>query len=117
MCVHLMQMGSRSGSGGSFSRPGPGSVDMPMNKTKGHRKTASLGQGSPSIGELGPEWTEEVDQVTCDQQALEVLGWHLTMSSAGGLMPRLILPSSWTHVLYQQSKMTAEPSQEVLIEA
>ena len=46
---------------------------MPMNKTKGHRKTASLGQGSTSIGELGPEWTEEVDQVTCDQQALEVL--------------------------------------------
>ena len=35
-----------------------------MNKAKGHRKTASLGQGAPALnGDLGPEWTEEVDQV------------------------------------------------------
>lgn len=30
----------------------------------GHRRTASSGQGVPTAGELGPEWTEEVDQVT-----------------------------------------------------
>ena len=29
----------------------------------GHRRTASSGQGVPTGGEPGPEWTEEVNQV------------------------------------------------------
>ena len=33
--------------------------------SRGHRRTASSGQGVATAGELGPEWTEEVDQVCC----------------------------------------------------
>lgn len=31
--------------------------------SRGHRRTASSGQGVATAGDLGPEWTEEVDQV------------------------------------------------------
>ena len=33
--------------------------------SRGHRRSASSGQGVATAGELGPEWTEEVDQVCC----------------------------------------------------
>lgn len=33
--------------------------------SRGHRRTASSGQGVATAGDLGPEWTEEVDQVCC----------------------------------------------------
>ena len=33
--------------------------------SRGHRRTASSGQGVATAGEQGPEWTEEVDQARC----------------------------------------------------
>ncbi|KAL3134847.1 hypothetical protein ABBQ32_007815 [Trebouxia sp. C0010 RCD-2024] len=61
----LMQMGSRQSSGGSQAGPRQAmnsDLGAARGSRGGHRRTASSGQGVPSAGELGPEWTEEVDQ-------------------------------------------------------
>lgn len=60
-----MQMGSRQSSGGSQGGPRQALItDIGAARaSKGHRRTASSGQGVATAGELGPEWTEEVDQV------------------------------------------------------
>ncbi|DBA89976.1 TPA: hypothetical protein ACH3X2_004351 [Trebouxia sp. C0005] len=60
----LMQMGSRQSSGGSQAGPrqGPLSNEGGAARGKGHRRTASSGQGTATTGDSGPEWTEEVDQ-------------------------------------------------------
>lgn len=98
MCV---QMGSRSGSGGAIPRPGPGSLDLPLNKTKGHRKTASLGQGSSAPGELGEPWTEEVDQVTACRVVLKAMFpcWEmLTCSDPYKELQRLLITPEATYM-------------------
>ena len=58
-------MGSRQNSGGSQGGPRQAlTTDTGAARAaKGHRRTASSGQGVATAGELGPEWTEEVDQV------------------------------------------------------
>ena len=60
-----LQMGSRQSSGGSQAGPrqGPLSNEGGAARGKGHRRTASSGQGTATTGDSGPEWTEEVDQV------------------------------------------------------
>lgn len=60
-----MQMGSRHSSSGSQAGPrqGPLGNEGGAARGKGHRRTASSGQGTATAGESGPEWTEEVDQV------------------------------------------------------
>ncbi len=64
-------MGSRQSSGGS--QAGPRQAALPSEagaaRGKGHRRTASSGQGTATTGDMGPEWTEEVDQVQCIRQA------------------------------------------------
>lgn len=65
-CVKVsLQMGSRQSSGGSQAGPrqGPLSNEGGAARGKGHRRTASSGQGTATAGDSGPEWTEEVDQV------------------------------------------------------
>lgn len=62
-----MQMGSRQSSGGSQTGPRQAmnsDLGTARGVSRGHRRTASSGQGVATAGELGPEWTEEVDQVT-----------------------------------------------------
>ena len=60
-------MGSRQSSGGSQAGPRQAmNIDLGAATgapSRGHRRTASSGQGVATAGELGPEWTEEVDQV------------------------------------------------------
>lgn len=64
----------------------------------GHRRTASSGQGA--AGELGPEWTEEVDQVRrASPQAFGFL--HLSVK---------LLPShqNWFVLNYMQKSMKTQ---------
>ena len=61
-------MGSRQSSGVSQAGPRQAvntDVGAARGGSRGHRRTASSGQGVATAGELGPEWTEEVDQVCC----------------------------------------------------
>lgn len=88
--VCFMQMGSRQSSGGSQAGPRQAmnsDLGAARGSRGGHRRTASSGQGVPSAGELGPEWTEEVDQVTGSNRPSS--SWHFcTLTGSVHLFPR-----------------------------
>ena len=75
-----MQMGSRQNSGAFQAGPRQGATasEGVAARGKGHRRTASSGQGTATSGDMGPEWTEEVDQVIYDLSTRQwIMGFRL----------------------------------------
>ncbi len=111
-CIKVpLQMGSRQSSGGSQAGPrqGPLSNEGGAARGKGHRRTASSGQGTATAGDSGPEWTEEVDQVPqCASAIIQCcclsLSLHKAQHSAIGHLPSCRKGTILSHMRNRRSQ-------------